>query len=312
LAIAGGIALSILPARLSGGSKPVFLALSMTRRDFGASLDRQDVRPWQQVELRRTMKLVNCIDGRWRMSTMTRDASVMTASEVRSSLEPPTTTATPRGWSTRVSALAGLVFFALMLVHAGLRNGAPAASDSGQEIYDHVVENAGRYQLSAVALGLAMAAVLVWLPAPFGALRRAEGGSTGAAMVAVAGGVLAAAGAVMMALIEGTLATTIEDIGPAGARTWWTLFLTGVGPTLVGLLVLIGATATVSVRTHLFGRWLTIASVVLAVASLVGAFTIGYATVGIQVTAAIALLLDGVWIMVVSLKLWRHPALAAP
>jgi hypothetical protein len=49
---------------------------------------------------------------------------------------------------------------------------------------------------------------------------------------------------------------------------------------------------------------------VLALASLVGAFTIGYATVGIQVVAGIALVLDGVWILIISLMLWRHPAMA--
>jgi hypothetical protein len=244
------------------------------------------------------------------MDAMLRDSGVVTAEEARSIHERPTTTATPNRWSTRVSALAGLVFFALMLVHGTLRSGAPSAGDPGQKIYDYLVDNAGRYQLGAVALGLAMAAALVWLPALYRVLRRAEGGSTAAGMVAIAGGVLAAASALVVALIEGTLATRIEDIGPAAARTWWTLFLMGVGPMLVGLLVLIAAVAAVSLRTHLFGRWFTTASVVLALASLVGAFTIGYATVGIQVVAGIALVLDGVWILIISLMLWRHPAMA--
>lgn len=244
------------------------------------------------------------------MDAIMRDSGVVTAEELRSIQERPTTTATPNRWSTRVSALAGLVFFALMLVHGSLRSGAPSAGDPGQKIYDYVVDNVGRYQIGAVALGLAMAAVLVWLPALYRVLRRAQGGSTAAGMVAIAGGVLAAASTLMVALIEGMLATRIEDIGPAAARTWWTLFLMGTGPTLVGLLVLIAAVAAVSLRRHLFGRWFTTASVVLALASLVGAFTIGYATVGIQVVAGIALVLDGVWILVVSLMLWRHPAMA--
>jgi hypothetical protein len=244
------------------------------------------------------------------MDVMVRDSGVVTADEVRSMRERPTAPVMPGNRSTRVSALAGLVFFALMMVHAGLRSGAPGSEDSGQRIYDHLVEHAGRYQLGAVALGLAMVAVLVSLPALFGTLRSAEGGSYASGLVAVAGGVLAAASAVLMALIEGTLATRIEDIGPAGARTWWTMFLMGVGPVLIGLLVVIGATAAVSARRRTFGRWFTMVSFVLVAASLVGAFAIGYATVGVQVTAAIALLLDGVWILVVSLMLWRHPEMA--
>jgi hypothetical protein len=247
---------------------------------------------------------------RWRMAVMMRDSGDATAHEVRSVHERPTAAETSGIWLTRVSALAGLAFFALMMVHAGLRTGAPGSEDSGQEIYDHVVENAGRYQLGAVAIGLAMVAALVWLPALFGMLRRAERGSYAAGMVAVAGGVLAGAGAVLMALIEGTLATRIEEIGAAGVRTWWTMFLMGIGPILLGLLALIGATAVVSVRRHMFGGWFTTVSVVLALASLVGTFSIGFTAVGIQVAAALALVLDGVWILVVSLMLWRHPNMA--
>jgi hypothetical protein len=243
------------------------------------------------------------------MDAMMRESGVVTAEDIRSIHERPRTTAAPNRWSTRVSALAGLVFFALMVVHGSLRNGAPSAGDPGQKIYDHLVENSGRYQLGAVALGLAMAAALVWLPALYRLLEKTRGGST-AGLTAIAGGVLAAASALMVAVIEGTLATRIEDIGPAAARTWWTLFLMGTGPMLVGLLVLIGSVAVVSLQTHLFGRWFTWASVVLTLASLVGAFTIGFATVGIQVVAAIALVLDGVWMVIVSMMLWRHPAMA--
>jgi hypothetical protein len=47
--------------------------------------------------------------------------------------------------------------------------------------------------------------------------------------------VLAAASTVAWALIEGTMATRFSDLGPAGARVLWTMFL-NVGAMLVGLL----------------------------------------------------------------------------
>ena len=50
----------------------------------------------------------------------------------------------------------------------------------------------------------------------------------------------------------------------------------------------------------------------LALISVVGAFTIGYTTTGIQVVAGIAVLLDALWILAVSIYLWRDPALALP
>jgi hypothetical protein len=211
-----------------------------------------------------------------------------------------------------VAALAGAVFFVLMVIHANLRSGAPSATDSGEEIVSYVTDHAGRLQMGAVLLGLAASAVTVWLSGLFRALRRAEGGTPAMAIVAFAGGALAAASTVVGALIEGTLATRIDDLGPAGARVWWTMFLLSTGAILLGLLVLIGSTAVVCLGTHLFARWFAVASVLLALLSLVGACTIGYTTTGIQVVAGIAVVLDGVWILLVSIFLWRKPTLALP
>ena len=45
---------------------------------------------------------------------------------------------------------------------------------------------------------------------------------------------------------------------------------------------------------------------------MVGACTIGYTTTGIQIVAGLAALLDGLWILAVSIYLWRDPALALP
>lgn len=50
----------------------------------------------------------------------------------------------------------------------------------------------------------------------------------------------------------------------------------------------------------------------LALASMIGAFTIGYDTAGIQVVAGIAIVLDSVWIFLVSIFLWRDTAVARP
>jgi hypothetical protein len=211
-----------------------------------------------------------------------------------------------------VAALAGAVFFVLVVMHANLRSGAPAATDSGEEIVSYVTDHAGRLQVGAVLLGLAMSAVLVWLSGLFRAVRRAEGGTPALAIVALAGGVLAAASAVVSALIEGTLATRIDELGPDGARVWWTMFLLSTGAILLGLLILIGATAVVCLQTQLFARWFAAASVVLTLVSLVGACTIGYTSTALQVVAGIAVVLDSVWILLVSISLWRRPTLALP
>jgi hypothetical protein len=212
----------------------------------------------------------------------------------------------------RVAAIGGAVFFVLIVVSANLRSGAPSATDPGSEVVQYVVDHQGRLQLGAALLGLAMPAVLLWLSGLFRALTRAEGGVPGLAVAAAAGGVLAAAGTVTGALVEGTTAARIDELGPEGASTWWTMFLMSIGATLLGLLLLIGVTAVVGLRTGLFARWFAIAGGVLALASVAGAFTIGFDGDGIQIVAGIAILLDTVWILLVSIFLWRDPELALP
>jgi hypothetical protein len=214
--------------------------------------------------------------------------------------------------SGRLAALGGAVFFVLIVISNMLRSNAPSATDSGQKIFDYVAVHHGRLQLGAVLAGLAMSAALVWLSGLFRALRRVEGGTPGLALAAVAGGVLTAASTVTGALIQATMATRINDLGPAGARVWWTMLLLSTGAMLLGLLLLIGATAIVCLQARLFPRWFAAASAVLALISVVGAFAIGYTTTGIQVVAGIAVFLDALWILAVSIYLWRDPALALP
>jgi hypothetical protein len=124
-------------------------------------------------------------------------------------------------------------------------------------------------------------------------------------VAALAGGVLAAASTAATALVQGTVALQINDLGPSGVRVWWTIYLLSTGATLLGLLVLVGAAAVVSMHGRPFARWFVVTSAVLALVSAVGACTIGYDSSGIQAVAGIAVLLDSVWMLLVSLFLWR-------
>jgi hypothetical protein len=68
----------------------------------------------------------------------------------------------------------------------------------------------------------------------------------------------------------------------------------------------------VCLRARLFARWFAGASVALVLTSLVGACTIGYTGDAIQIVAGISVILDSVWILLVSLFLLREPALGLP
>jgi hypothetical protein len=210
------------------------------------------------------------------------------------------------------AAIAGVVFLVLIVVHAQLRSEAPAASDSARAIFTYVAEHHARLQLSAVALGVAMPAVLVWFSSLHRALRTAGTDGSSAATTAFAGALLAAAGTVTGALVQGTTATRFADLGAGGTRVFWTMFLLSTGATLLGLVLLIGTTAFVSARARIFAPWFTTMSVLLALASLAGAFTIGYASDAAQIVAGVAVVLDGVWFVVLSVLLWRGPRRAGP
>lgn len=218
----------------------------------------------------------------------------------------------PGSVSVRLAALGGTVFFALFVAFGILTRGMPSVTDSGRDTFTYLAAHDGRLQLAAVLYGLAMPAALLFLSGLFRALREAEGGKPGLAVAALGGGVLAAASTVTGALILGVTATRIADIGPTGARLWWTMFQMSFGATLLGLLLLIGATAVVSLESKLFARWFSVASLLLSLVSIVGAFTIGSVTTGIQATAGIAVILGSVWIFVISFFLWRDPELALP
>ena len=218
----------------------------------------------------------------------------------------------PGTLSVRLAAIGGVVFFALFLVFAQLTNGTPNAADSARDTFNYLSAHDSRLQLAAVVYALAMPAGLLFVSGLFRALREAEGGTAGLAVAALGGGVLAAASTVVGALIIGTTATRIAEIGPASARVWWTMFLMSIGATLVGLMLTIGATAAVSLESHLFPRWFTVASSILALASCVGVFAIGYSTTWIAAVAGVAVILDAVWILVASFFLWREPELALP
>ena len=224
----------------------------------------------------------------------------------RQAVRPPTTT------SLRVPALAGAVFFALIIAYAQLRTPAPAATDPAREVASYFARHQDKLQLGAAALGFAMPAVLIWLTGLVQRLREVEGPSRIASFTALGGGILAAASTVTGALIQGTTAIRFVDLGAAGTRTGWTMVLLSLGGTLLGLTLVIAATAAVSLHTRLFGRWFTVASGVLVLLSLIGAFTIGYGSDAIQTIAGIAVVLDSVWILLVSVLMWRKPRHAAP
>ena len=168
--------------------------------------------------------------------------------------------------SARVTAVGGLVFFGLFVAFCVLTSNTPAATDTRQEVFSYLAKHHDRLQLAAALYGLAMLAALLFLSGLFATLRKAEGRPR-LAVAALAGGIVAAAATITGALVLGTTAARFLDLGPTGARVFWTMFLLSIGATLIGEVLMIGSTAVISLRTGLFSRWFSVASLVLAFAS---------------------------------------------
>ena len=213
----------------------------------------------------------------------------------------------------RLAAVAGMVFAVLIIVQGPvLGASSPQLTASAQKVFSYFSAHHSRIKLSAALYALAMAAVLFWLPGLYSVLRRAVSGYSGLAISAGAGIVLAAAMTVATAAIRATLACQVDALGPSLARVFYTLQLFTQGGILVGLLVAIGSTAAVSLQTRLYGRWFGLLSLALAIASVLAVSSLAYANNTAQALGAVMLSLDTLWILLVSILLFRKPQLALP
>jgi len=213
----------------------------------------------------------------------------------------------------RWAAVAGVVFFVLILVSGPILLGSgPTLTDSASKVFSYFVNHQSSLKASAALWGLAMSAALVWAAALFSALRKAEGGRAGLAVAALGGVILATAMQVVALAAQATATLRTHELGASGVRVLFTFETLANGGILFGLLVAVGAAGVVSLKTGLFGRWFGAVSVLLAVASGAGAFSIAYAK--LENLQSIILPLDGLWILVVSIMLLVQPekALASP
>jgi hypothetical protein len=202
------------------------------------------------------------------------------------------------------------VVFVILIIVQGpiLTGGAPTLTSSAQKVFSYFSAHQGTVKAAAALYGLAMPAVLVWVVGLFAALRKAEGGRAALALGAPLGTVLAAGATVVSAALEAVIACRIGDLTPSTTRVLFTAQQFVQAGILFGLLLAVGAAAAVVLRTGVFARWVGIVGALLAVASIAGAFGIGYAR--LQVVAGVMLSLDTLFVLVLSVYLWIRPELA--
>ncbi len=201
-----------------------------------------------------------------------------------------------------LAPLTGALFVVLVRVaFIGLGGDTPQGDASARKVVSFYSDHETKEVLGAVLLALSTVPLLA-----FSALLRDR---SGAALerrsvlptFAFAGGVLAAAGFASAAAVHFALADYAKDLDPSAAQALNALDSDFFLPFTTGLAALVLGTSLLAIRTRLLPPWLGWVGVLL--------FVVFFTPIGF-----IALGLSGIWIIVVSVLLFRRgeTATAAP
>jgi hypothetical protein len=239
-------------------------------------------------------------EGNWRSPTgLHADSELVDDAVVRSA-----TTDRPPGQPLRTAAIGGLAFTILYLAHRLLQGTGPDSS-SMEAVAGYQVAHRGALVASEVAVGLALLSFIGFLAGLVPVIWRA-GQETLAVAVAISGGAFVAIGLVSNAA-ETALIGVADANQPAAVLALDQL--QGRTPVVWTTTALVAALSLAIWRTGLVGRWLGVAGLVAAAVFLVGSVfsVLGRTPEGGSSLVGVGLFI--VWMLAVSVGLWRTAAL---
>jgi hypothetical protein len=217
------------------------------------------------------------------------------------------TTDRPLGQPLRAAAIGGLAFAILYVAHRLLQGTGPDGSGAAA-VAAYQIAHRGALLASEVAVGLALLAFIGFLAGLVPAIWRA-GQETLAVAVGISGGVFVAMGFVSNAA-ETALIGVADADQPAAVLALDQL--QGRIPIVWTITALVATLSLAGWRTGLVGRWLGVAGLVAAAVFLLGSVfsVLGRTLEGSSSLVGIGLFV--VWMLGLSLSLWRTPAPSAP
>jgi hypothetical protein len=205
----------------------------------------------------------------------------------------------------RYAASGGIIFIVLSVVALIVLGSPPKPSDSTRKIVDWFADNEDEIKIAGFLQLLAFVPILWWSGSLWARLRRAEGGETRLALVALGGlfvtGGLVGAGAAVM----GTENLRLADLDPGQVRFVYGLSQGLLAAASFPLAVLVAATSVVALRTSVFPKWLGWAGLVLALLWLVAGCGVVDDSDGIFVVGFVAFFAWLVWIFILSIIMMR-------
>ena len=222
---------------------------------------------------------------------------------VDDALVTPATTDRPPGQPLRTAAIGGLAFSVLYLLHRVLQGSGPDGS-SVAAVAAYQVAHRGALLASEVAVALALLAFIGFLAGLVPVIWR-TGQETLALAVAISGGVF-----VGMGFVSNAAETALIGVADANqpAAVLALNELQGRTPIVWTITALVAALSLAGWRTGLVGRWLAAAGLVAATVFLLGSVfsVLGRTPEGGPSLVGVGLFI--VWMLALSLSLWRTPA----
>ena len=228
----------------------------------------------------------------------------MTTTTTRQTLQPITDSTTPAGTTgARLAAAAGIAFVVLSVASTVSAGSPPAADASAAKVASYFHTHSGGIRAQLLLGGLGIAALVWWFGAVWRVLSRAEGERPRLAIVAALGLALGAG----LALLNGVaVATAALRQGDAETtRLLYTLSIVAIAAAGFGLGTSLAATSAVTYRTRITPAWISYLGFGAALAFFAG--TIGTVTErgGVVVLGLVAFVIWCVWIVAISVTLWR-------
>jgi len=197
-------------------------------------------------------------------------------------------------------ALAGVVFVVLAVVGALIAGTPPKVSDPDLKIVKYTKDNQDALRIGAYLAGLGIVFFMFFLGVVWTRLRRAEGGSGRLAGTAAMAGVVA----ITIAAVGSGIAA-YGALHPAESAGTYRLSAVVFGILSFAALVFVEATSIVIMRTKFLPAWLGWIGTLVAVLWLVGGAAVSTENDTIFVIAFVAFLAWALWLIVVSVMLFR-------
>jgi hypothetical protein len=198
-----------------------------------------------------------------------------------------------RSSAAALAPLTGVLFVVLTVVSFLVGGEPPDPDDRVGEIVEYWVDNDAANMVGAVIESLAAVSLLFFAASLRRVLRRDEEVAGVLSVAALAGGIVAAAGIGVDASIRFAAADLADEIDPGTIQTLNAMWSNFFFPMVIGLATLILATGLSALRTRVIPVWLA---------------WIGFVLVVVFFTPAgfIAFLASSLWILIVSILLWRR------